>query len=101
MEADFRTRFGLTVVGLRRGTVAHERTFLNEALKLGDTLLLIGPCKNIERLRSNTRDVVIIKLPAELDEGASGSRQGGASPPVPGARSRADDQRPRAERSSG
>src|SRR5262249_13627052 len=31
MEADFRTRFGLTVIGLRRGTVAHERTFLNEA----------------------------------------------------------------------
>jgi di/tricarboxylate transporter len=66
--ARFRTRFGLTVLGLRRGLVAHERTPLSDALKLGDTLLLIGPWKNIERLQSDTRDLVIIKLPAELDE---------------------------------
>jgi di/tricarboxylate transporter len=64
----FRTRFGLTVIGLRRGVVAHERTFLNEELKLGDTLLLIGPWKNIERLRSDPRDLVIIRLPAEIAE---------------------------------
>lgn len=64
----FRTQFGLTVVGLRRGVVAYERTILNETLKLGDTLLLIGPWKNIERLRSDGRDLVIIRLPAEVDE---------------------------------
>ena len=64
----FRTQFGLTVIGLRRGAVAHERTFLNEPLKLGDTLLLIGPWKSIERLRSDGRDLVIIRLPAEIAE---------------------------------
>ena len=42
--------------------------FLNEELKLGDTLLLIGPWKDIKRLRSDERDLVIIKLPTELDE---------------------------------
>jgi di/tricarboxylate transporter len=66
--ARFRTRFGLTVLGLRRGLVAHERPPLIDELKLGDTLLLIGPWKNIERLQSDTRDLVIIKLPVELDE---------------------------------
>jgi di/tricarboxylate transporter len=66
--AKFRTRFGLTVIGLRHGAIAHERELLNETLKLGDTLLLIGPWKDIERLRSDGRDLVIIKLPAELDE---------------------------------
>jgi di/tricarboxylate transporter len=64
--AAFRTRFGLTVVGLRRATVAHERRLLNEALMVGDTLLLIGPWKDIKKLQSDGRDLVIINLPAEL-----------------------------------
>lgn len=68
VEADFRTRFGLTVVGLRHGIVATSRHLLNEALKIGDTLLLIGPWQDIERLRSDSSDLVIIKLPVELDE---------------------------------
>ncbi len=66
--AGFRTRHGLTVIGLRRGVVAHERGLLNEVLKVGDTLLLIGPWKNIENLQSDGRDLVIINLPAEIDE---------------------------------
>jgi len=66
--ARFRTRFGLTVIGLRHGVIAHERELPNEVLELGDTLLLIGPWKDIERLRSDGRDLVIIKLPAEIDE---------------------------------
>jgi di/tricarboxylate transporter len=68
VEAEFRTRFGLTVVGLRRGIVAHQGSLLDEALKTGDTLLLIGPWKDIERLKSDGHDLAIIKLPAELDE---------------------------------
>jgi di/tricarboxylate transporter len=66
--ARFRTRFGLTVIGLRRGVVPHARGLLNEALKVGDTLLLIGPWKEIVNLRSDGGDLVIINLPAEFDE---------------------------------
>jgi di/tricarboxylate transporter len=68
VEAEFRTRFGLTVVGRRRGIAAHQGSLLDEALKTGDTLLLIGPWKDIERLKSDGHDLAIIKLPAELDE---------------------------------
>ena len=68
VEAEFRTRFGLTVVGLRRGIAAHHGSLLDEALKIGDTLLLIGPWKDIERLKADGHDLAIIKLPAELDE---------------------------------
>jgi di/tricarboxylate transporter len=68
VEAAFRTRFGLTVVGLRRGIDAQQRSLLDEALKTGDTLLLIGPWKDIERLKSDGHDLAIIKLPTELDE---------------------------------
>ena len=35
VETEFRTRFGLTVVGLRRGVVAREGSLLNEALSRG------------------------------------------------------------------
>jgi di/tricarboxylate transporter len=68
LEAGFRNRFGLTVVGLRRGVVAYARNLLKEALAVGDTLLLIGPWKAIKQLRSDNRDLAIIRLPAELDD---------------------------------
>ena len=66
--ANFRTRFGLTVVGLRQGIVAASQRLLEETLKVGDTLLLIGPWTDIERLRVDGGDLAIIRLPAELDE---------------------------------
>jgi di/tricarboxylate transporter len=66
--AEFRTRYGLSVIGLRHGVVAHERGLQNEELRIGDTLLLIGPWKEFEKLRSDGRDVVLMNLPAEFDE---------------------------------
>ena len=68
VEAEFRSRFGLTVIGLRRGDGAHTKELLQERLRVGDTLLLIGPWKEIERLRADTGTMVIINLPAEIDE---------------------------------
>jgi di/tricarboxylate transporter len=66
--ARLRDRFGLSVIGLRRRVVAHERGLQNEELKVGDTLLLIGPWKAIENLRSDGNDLVLLNLPAELEE---------------------------------
>jgi di/tricarboxylate transporter len=68
VEARIRTRFGLTVIGMRRGVGAHEGGLLNEELKVGDALLLIGPWTDIEKLQLDSRDLVIINLPAELEE---------------------------------
>ena len=68
VEARFRTQYGLTAIGLRRGDGAHTDDLLMEKLRTGDTLLLVGPWKDIERLRDDTRDMVIINLPAEIDE---------------------------------
>jgi di/tricarboxylate transporter len=67
-RAEFRDRYGLTVIGLRRGTVAHERGLQNQELKLGDTLLLIGPWRAIRNLRSGSKNLVLLNLPAEFDE---------------------------------
>jgi di/tricarboxylate transporter len=68
VEAEFRTRFDLNVIGLRRGDGALGGELLKQALRVGDCLLLIGPWKDIERLRGDTADMVIINLPAEVDE---------------------------------
>jgi di/tricarboxylate transporter len=68
VDAHFRTRFGLTVIGLRHGRVAQKSGLLNRPLNIGDTLLVIGPWKDIERLRSDAMDLVILNLPVELDE---------------------------------
>lgn len=65
-SAEFRTRFNLTVIGLRRGVVAH-REFLYEPLAVGDTLLLIGPWRELEKLRSDVSRLVILHMAAEHD----------------------------------
>jgi di/tricarboxylate transporter len=66
--ARFRDRTGVTVIGLRRGTVAHERGLQNETLRLGDTLLVIGPWKAIEHLQPDDAGVLVLRLPTEIEE---------------------------------
>lgn len=66
--ATFRSVYGLNVVGLRRAGVALKDSVLAEALRPGDTLLLAGPWKAIQRLLADRRDLVVLDLPAELDE---------------------------------
>ena len=67
-EALFRTRYRLTVVGLRHGSVAVEQNLLAEHLRIGDTLLLIGPWKEIKALKSCSSDLVILNMPGEAEE---------------------------------
>jgi di/tricarboxylate transporter len=68
-QAERSTKYELTIVGMRRGKVAHEPYGLrDEALKVGDTLLLAGPWKTIRRLRNDTRDLIVLNLPREMDE---------------------------------
>ena len=64
----FRERTGLTVIGLRRGKIAQESGIADETLKLGDTLLLVGPWKAIQNVQSGTNDFVALSLPAEHAE---------------------------------
>jgi di/tricarboxylate transporter len=68
IDPDFRTRYGLTAIGLRRGAVAHERDIRNEQLQIGDTLLVIGPWKSIRNQQSDVKDLVVFNLPSEFEE---------------------------------
>jgi len=68
IESDFRSRFHLTVLGLRHGRTASGRGYAAEPLRVGDTLLVIGPWKKIGRLQSDRTDLVLLNLPAESSE---------------------------------
>ena len=67
-ESDVRDRFGLSVIGLRRGQAPVPGRPRDERLQIGDTLLVSGPWKSIERLRDDATDLLLLNLPAEVAE---------------------------------
>jgi di/tricarboxylate transporter len=67
-EAGIRSEYGLTVIGLRHGRKVVAHGLLDERLKIGDTLLLIGFWSDIRYLQSKMDDVVVLNMPAELEE---------------------------------
>jgi di/tricarboxylate transporter len=68
VEARFRSTFELAVIGLKRGNAAHTGSLLTERLELGDTLLVVGPWRAIQKLQADKRDLVVLHVPAELDD---------------------------------
>ncbi len=68
VESRFRSDFDLTVIGMKQGLTAQEGSILNKTLKTGDTLLAIGPWRAIRKLRGNKNDLIVLNLPAELDD---------------------------------
>jgi di/tricarboxylate transporter len=64
-ESRLRDRTGLTVIGLRRGRDAIQGDLAGETLRLGDTLLVIGPWRAIENLQAAGKSMVVLNLPAE------------------------------------
>jgi di/tricarboxylate transporter len=67
VDAEFRTRFNLTVIGLRRRGAALDSEFLHEPLAIGDTLLLIGKWRELDKLRSDVSRLVVLHMAAERD----------------------------------
>ena len=67
-EARLRTRFGLTAVGMRHGQATYEGPLLGEKLRIGDTLLVVGLWKDIERVGADGSDLLVLNLPAEQSE---------------------------------
>jgi len=68
VESEFRTRTGLTVLGLRRGDTALGKEYITEKLRVGDTLLVIGSWKQIERARADDTGVVVMQMPVDFEE---------------------------------
>ena len=66
IEARFRSRFGLNVIGLRNGKTPQDRGLLHEKLRIGDTLLVVGSWKDIGKLKSGGKDLLVFNLPVEM-----------------------------------
>ncbi len=67
-EASLQKSYGVTAIGLRHGLEAQETGLQKEALRVGDTLLVIGPWDSIGQLQTVNRDLVVFNLPIELKE---------------------------------
>lgn len=74
-ELAFRSRHRLNVVGLRRNGKALPGLLVDEKLKAGDTLLVAGSWKDIDRLHLLTRDFVLLSLPSEIREVVPAARK--------------------------
>jgi di/tricarboxylate transporter len=68
IDANFRRRYGLYAIGLRRKRTALEGGVAGERLRAGDVLLLFGRWKDIRALQKHTRDFLVLSLPAEVDQ---------------------------------
>lgn len=68
VDAQFRTHYGIDAIGLRRGRTAFGAEFKQESLKVGDTLLLVGFWKDLQKLAKLRADLLVLDFPAELDD---------------------------------
>ncbi|QIF05590.1 SLC13 family permease [Roseimicrobium sp. ORNL1] len=75
IQATFRRKYGLTVVGLRRSGKALQGSVLDEKLKLGDVILVVGPWTSIRKLQSQVQDFIVLSLPADVEEVAPAASQ--------------------------
>lgn len=66
--SDLDSRYRLSAIGLRRGRAAVSGKIAEQVLQVGDTLLLIGPWSAIRALNAELHELVILNLPAEVDE---------------------------------
>lgn len=67
-ELGFRQRYGLSVIGIRRRNSILEGALADETLESGDILLVIGDWRRIQQLQQQKRDLLLLALPAEIDE---------------------------------
>jgi len=67
-ELGFRQRYGLSVIGIRRRNSILDGALADETLESGDILLVIGDWRRIQQLQQQKRDLLLLALPAEIDE---------------------------------
>jgi di/tricarboxylate transporter len=66
-QAEFRQRYGVHVLGMRRGANAAAE-FADIRLQPADSLFIVGPWSRIRELSSRLHDFVLMETPAELAE---------------------------------
>lgn len=68
VEARFRSLYDLALIGIRRAREALDRPVTEVRLRAGDTMLVIGPWRAIERLPEATDGLILLSTPMERDD---------------------------------
>ena len=68
LDLKFRSVHELAVIGIKRGREPLPGNVARESLRLGDTLLVVGPWRAIRRLQGQTHDLIVLNVPAELED---------------------------------
>ncbi|MCH8552893.1 MAG: SLC13 family permease [Natronospirillum sp.] len=70
VDNGFRSTYDLVVIGLKQGREALDssKSIIGKPLKVGDTLLVVGPWRALDKLHQDHNDLITLNLPAEVDE---------------------------------
>jgi di/tricarboxylate transporter len=68
VDIDFRSRYHVSVLAIRRRGEALTTDLVNRSLDFGDTLLVAGDWAEIGKLWEDRDDLVVLTLPAEYQE---------------------------------
>ncbi|MBE2895417.1 SLC13 family permease [Pasteurellaceae bacterium HPA106] len=74
-DIKFQQRYGLIIVGIKRGGQLLEVNPSDIEMAAGDQYLVIGEWRLIQEMRSNSRDFFILNYPAEIDNVAPAASQ--------------------------
>ena len=68
VSAKFRSTYDLVVLGEKHGRTPLEGDIQHETIRAGDTLLVAGAWRAIRKIAANPQDMIVIGLPAEMDD---------------------------------
>lgn len=74
-EISFRSRYGLNVVGIKRNSQILTGSLVEEPLKVGDLLLIVGSWKLIQAMRNKTKSFFVLDYPTEIERAAPAQSQ--------------------------
>lgn len=74
-EIKFRTRYGLNVVGIYREGKTIDDKLIDQPMRLGDVLLIVGNWKLIRLLSTDRRNFIVLNLAAEVEAVAPAASQ--------------------------
>lgn len=67
LDVQFRTRYGMSVIGILRNGKAISQNVIQEKLRVGDMLLLSGSWKMAEKLKLHRKHFIVLNVPVEFD----------------------------------
>ncbi len=74
-ELQFRSKYFLNVIGLKRNNEIITGDIIEEPLKSGDLLLVIGDWKYIQLMQNKTKNFFVLAYPSEMEQAAPSQSQ--------------------------